>query len=236
MLMTDLREIKSVLEIDPSNNIEDKKLLWWIEQLSKWLEDNIFMRDLSYKIRTEFHDGTGTQTLLLKHRPVYPSSAPSFASALPFQAITVNVDEGGYWGSDPLGAFQGPNMVYGQDYALRIDQSDGSSRSAVLVRINDYWNRPQVRQVGLLTPFLSDVGTGSIQVTYTAGYTIDTLPAQVRMALDQLVAATRYLFPLGVLLASDSYEGRAISLLNERRDGLFAAAKPLVHSLRNWKM
>lgn len=233
MLYSDLREVKGVLEIDSQNNIEDKRLLWWIEQLSGWLEDNIFHRDLSYKIRTEYYSGTGTQALLLKHRPVYPAAAPGFASSLPFQALTVNVDDAGYFGSSG-GAFSGTDMVYGQDYCLRIDQTDGSSRSAVLIRIENYWNRPSVRQVGLLTPFLSDVGIGNIKVTYTAGYTVNTLPAQVRMALDQLVAATRYLFPLGVFLASESYEDRAISLLNERRDALFAAAKPLVHSLRNW--
>ena len=39
MLYSDLREVKSVLEIDPQNNVEDKRLLWWIEQLSsKWFE------------------------------------------------------------------------------------------------------------------------------------------------------------------------------------------------------
>lgn len=239
-MYTDLREIKSILEIDPSNNIEDKRLLWWIEQLSNLIEETVFGRDLSYKVRTRYYDGYGTQRILLKHRPVFPTAAPSFAASLPFTALTVVTDDFGYYGSASgsfaTGAGTGQPLTYGSDYCIRLDENLGGvdcSRSAVLIRINEYWNRPQFRQVGLLNPFLGK-DTGSIKVTYTAGYTVDTLPATVRMALDQLVAQVRYLFPLGILLASESYEDRAISALNERRDGILALAKSMIHTFRDW--
>ncbi len=233
MLYTDLREIHRVLEIDDSNMIEDVRLLFWMEQLSNLLEENVFFRDLSYKVRTEYANGTGTQRILLKHRPVYPTAAPSFAASLPFTALTVNADDFGYYGSAP-GAFSGPDLVYGSDYCLEIDQTDGSSRSAILIRINRYWSKPQNRQAGLLTPFVAVKAIGNVKVTYTAGYTTDTLPASVRLALDQLVAQVRYLFPLGIILASENYEDRAISALNERKDAILAVAKGMTFPFRNW--
>lgn len=220
--------MKSILEIDPADTSEDKKLLFLVEWASAWIEE-VLGRPLAYKTRTDYYQGSGTQKLQLRARPVY-ASPPA-----PYGALAVVVDEGGNFGA-ASGAFQGPGaipLVYGQDYTLRIDQADGGSRSGLLIRIGNYWPRPMVRQTGLLSPFVGD-DTGSVQVTYTAGYTQDTLPAQLRAAVNLLVARMRYILPLGVELGSESYEDRSISVITSEKQGLLALVNPLIMSFRNW--
>jgi hypothetical protein len=233
-----LREVKSVLGIDPNDPTEDKNLLFYIEWATK-LATEIVGHEFDYKVRTEFYDGTGCQKLNLRHRPVYPTAAPATAAALPFTPLTVTYDSAGYYGASS-GAFTSSSgtsvaYVYGADYTLRIDQTDGGSRSGQLIRINEYWTRPVVRQAGLLTPFIGD-DTGSFQVIYTAGFTADTLPAFARMAVDMLVAAIRYQFlSAGMALSSESYEERHITLLNENRQTLVTPqVRTGLWTLRNW--
>lgn len=229
MILTDLREIKSYLEIDPADLSEDKKLLFFIEHLSSWIEER-YNRDFLFKARTQYYNGTGTQKLLLKNRPVYPNPPA------PYPAITVIYDENGFFGLGP-NAFTGDGTqiqyVLGVDFTLRIDQDDGSSRSGILYRMADYWTKPQVRQAGLLSPFIGP-DTGSIQVTYTAGYTVDTLPGFVRGGVNAAVAKMRYLFPLGIELASESYEERAIASLAQMKNYIMASCDPWMFSMRNW--
>lgn len=181
---------------------------------------------LTFGQKMEFYKGTGTQKLPLKFRPVY--AAPT---------IQVTVDEAAYFGSAP-GAFVGSPtaqpLVYGVDFCLQIDQPDGlTSRSGILWRINDYWPRPQVRQAGLLSPFIAD-DPGSIQVIYTAGYTLDNLPSAFRVACNTLVARLRYIFPLGMELGGEGYEERSISLVTEHKDYLLSLVKPMLFQYRNW--
>jgi len=201
MLLTDLRETKTVLEIDPSNTSEDKKLNFCIEYASQWIEEAINRPGLSYKQRTEFYGGTGTQKLLLRSRPVY--SVPT---------IQVFVDEGGYFGS-VTGSFDPTSSAwtYGTDFCLQIDQDDGlRSRSGILVCMNNLWPRPSVRQAGWLSPFIGD-SFGTIKVVYTAGYLVDDLPPVFRFACNFLVAKMRQALPYGFLLTSESYEDRSVS-------------------------
>lgn len=228
MLLTDIREAKIMLDIDPNDTTQDKKVLLFCEWSSAIIE-NFIGRDLSYKTRTEFYQGTGTQKLLLKKRPVFPNP-PS-----PYAQLTVFYDTGGAFGTAP-GAFSatdGTNipLQYGVDYTLQIDQDNGSSRSAILWRLNDYWNLPQVRQVGLLSPFLGP-DPGSYKITYTAGWTIDTLPSAFRAAVNILIARLNFLFPYGVMTSSESYEERSLSYLVE--EDLLKLVKHLLFYYRNW--
>ncbi|MDE2098081.1 MAG: hypothetical protein KGL39_12580 [Patescibacteria group bacterium] len=230
MIFTDLREIKSVLEIDPNDTSEDKRLLFFIEHASNIIEE-FCARDFSFKTRTQYYNGTGTQKLVLRSRPVYPSPPP------PYTAITVTVDENGFFGA-ASGAFTSADgtsttLTYGSNYTLQIDQDDGSSRSGILYRLNAYWDRPQVRQAGLLSPFIGP-DTGSIQVIYTAGYSNDTVPAMIREACNLIVARLRYVWPLGVELNSESYEERSMSVVTSEKNTLITLAKPLLLNFRNW--
>lgn len=223
MQLTDLRELKEVLEIDPLNTTEDTKLLFFIEQATSWIKELLNRHGLEYKSRTEYYRGTGTQKLLLKSRPVFTTPT-----------IQVFVDEQGYFGA-ASGAFGSTTAwTYGVDFTIQPDQEDGTSRSGILYAINRYWPKPSARQRGLLTPFLSP-DLGSIKIIYTAGWTTDNMPAIVRQACNLLVSKMRYIFPLGMELSSESYEDRSISILGERKDYLLGGIKPmLIPYFRNW--
>lgn len=176
-----------------------------------------------YKTRTQYYNGTGSQKLLLKNRPVFTNPA-----------IQVWEDSNGYWGATS-GAFTNTNslLTYGSDYALQIDQDDNSSRSGMLVRIRGYWQRNFARAYDLLAPFRYE-SFGSIKVTYTAGYTVDTLPAGFRQGANLLIAKMNYLFPLGMTIGSETYQDRSISFNESQRQWLLGLIRPHIESYRNW--
>lgn len=221
--ITDLRELKKILEIPDTDTSEDVKLNFLIEQASIWIEEYL-NRPLFYRERTEFYRGTGRRKLLLRARPVYTTPP-----------IRLFLDGGGAYGSTTDAFDPGTTeKIYGEDFALQIDQPDGTSRSGILLRLNGYWPTPGVRSQGMLSPYLGE-SLGTIKVIYTAGYTIDKLPAKLRLACNTLVARLRHFFPLGLELNSESYEERSISWAGERKDYLLALVKPLLHSYKNWK-
>lgn len=219
--LTDINEVKKVLEIDPDDTSEDVILGFYIEQASSLISEYLD-RDLEQKSRTEYYPGTGTQRLLLRSRPVLVNPT-----------IQVSIDGYGYYGSTS-GAFTSPNSVltFGQDFC--VETLDGvESRTGILVRINNLWPRPSARQTGYLSPFIVP-SYGNVKVVYTGGYTIDSLPAQIRSACNLLVSRIRYMMPLGMEIGSESYEERSISLVSERRDYLMGVVKQLLFSRRNW--
>ena len=222
MLLTDLRELKKYLDIEPGDTSEDSKLSFFVEHASQWIEELLDRPGLSFKSRTEFYQGTGTQRLPVRSRPVYTSPT-----------VQVFVDDVGYFGS-ASGSFASTTaLTYGTDFAVQVDQEDGTSRSGILLRLNDTWPKPQVRQFGYLSPFVWSA-QGNVKVIYTAGYTVDTLPSVFRLAVNLLVARMRYLFPLGMEIGSESYEERSISLIADRKDYLIAQIRPMLWNYRNW--
>lgn len=222
MLWTDLRELKTMLDIDPANKSQDVKLGFLVEQASAWIEEILNRPGMSYKARTEYYKGTGTHRLLLRSRPVFTSPT-----------IAVYVDSSGYYGS-ATGAFDSTTaLTYGTDFFLEIDQEDGTSRSGILRKVSGFWPKPMVRSPGYLTPYVQE-DTGSIKVTYTAGFTVDSLPAQLRTACNLLMARMNYIFPLGVELNSDGYEERSLGVVTSEREKLLALVKPMILSFKNW--
>lgn len=224
MLLTDIHELKSVLEVKAGDRSEDKLLGFLIEQASSWIEEYLGRPGLEKKERTEYHRGTNTHLLPLRCRPVYATPT-----------VQVYVDQGGYFGA-ASGAFASTTqLTYGTDFALQLDQEDsGLSRSALLIRVNDVWPKTTARRRGYLSPFLGDT-PGSIKVVYTAGYTVDTLPAVVRNACNFLVARLRYSLPTGMELSNDSYEEKSHGFVAERKDYFLALVKPMLFGHRNWK-
>lgn len=223
MLLTDLMEVKALLSIDPSNTEDDKLINFLIEQASSWMEE-LANRKFLYKSRTEYYNGTGTQKLLLRSRPVFTTPT-----------IEVYVDNSGLWGATSGAFASSTQLTYGDDFGLWIDQEDGTSRSGILVRKNALWDRNSVRQTGLLAPFMYST-FGGIKVVYTAGYTISSLPADLRFAAMNLIARMRYLLPLGMELSSESYQERSISILSEGKHALLSESgvRPILQSHRNW--
>ncbi len=223
MLFSDLRETQAILEISNGDTSEDKKLNFLIEQASDMMEGFLGRQNfMSKESRTEYHDGTGTLQLRLHARPVVTTPA-----------ITCFIDQEGRCGQVSGSFNTDTQLTYGQDFYLQTDQPDGSSRCGILVKTNNYWPKRTVRETGYLFPF-QDANRGVIKVVYTGGYTVDSLPSELRLACNMLVAKLRYLFPLGVQLGSESYEERAISLIAKERNYLLALVKPMLFKYRRW--
>ncbi len=222
VLYTDINEMKSILEIDVDNHVEDKNLNFFNEWASAWFEEWI-NRPIVRRERTEYYNGTGTQKILLKSRPVFSTPTPACV-----------IDESGAYGTSS-GSFTGTPLVWGSDFTLFFDnQEDGSCRNGILLRLGTVWPNNYVRSAGLLSPY-TQPGVGNVRITYTAGYTVDTLPAQLRASMNFLIAKMRYLFPLGLDLSSDSYEERSISWSNQNKTMLLSLVQPFWYPYRNWR-
>ena len=224
MLMTGLREVKRMLGIEPTDLTADMQIGFLIQMASDWIQEAIG-RQLEQRSVTEYYVGTGTSQLCLKRRPIRLSPTPR---------VWVNTD--GYFDSGGDGFPSTDELTFGTDFALNIDQDDGtSSRSGTLVRIRGVWPRAIVRRAGLLTPsFNANAAMGSIKVTYTGGYTIDNLPSQLRMACDLLVARLLTILPLGVEQSSESWQGRTVSPITDAKSRLMVLINPLINSFHNW--
>jgi hypothetical protein len=224
--LNDLNEVKVALEIDPANTAEDKKLLLFLDYASDWIGELLNRRNgILYKSRTEYYDGTGTTRLLLRSRPVFTSPT-----------IQVVHDANGFYGctSGSYSPSTATTLTFGVDFALKVDQDDGSSRSGILVKMNGVWEKKFGRQAGWLSPFVVR-DTGSYQVVYSAGWTVDAMPALLREAVMTLVARMRYLFPVGMEIGSESYEERNITVVSEKKDYLMGLVKPMILPyFRNW--
>ena len=231
MILQSLQEIKALLEIPYGQTAEDKKLLMFADIASQWMEE-ILNRSFMLKTRTEYYRSPGTPKLLLRYRPVYPSPSS------PYSAISIAYDEFGYFGQG-VNAFADTTLIqytYGVDYVLQMDGNNPlASRSGIVYRINELWNKPTYRQVGLVTPFVWD-DPGSLKVTYTAGFTVDDLPGPLRMACLLMIARMRYLLPLAMEVAAETYEERSLSLIAENRSYIVTPSiKSMIASYRNWK-
>jgi len=223
--LSDLRELKTYLDLDQGDATEDVKLLFLIEQASAWIEDYLD-RPLTYKQRTEYYNGKGTRKLPLRARPVYVGNG--------LDPVVV-IDNGGGCGQIP-GSFTGTGLTYGKDFFPLMDgDTPNTSRSGILIRNNAMWPKPAFRVGGLLTPY-QDTGFGVIQVTYWAGFTYDNMPSQLRMACHAMVARMRFLFPVGMELGSDSYGEKSINILAERKGYVFGGdlVKGMLNAYKNW--
>ncbi len=223
--------MRGLFQIAPGDTGVDKQLMWYNEWATAWLAE-LLGRDITYASRTQYYKGTGTQKLLLRNRPVYVTPSGSYSP------LTVIFDPNGAFGSSS-GAFvpntTGTVYTYGSDYCLQIDQDDGSSRSGILLRLGGYWERPTARQPGLLAPFVRE-DNGSYKVIYTAGYTLDTLPGELRMAANMLVARLNYYFPLGLDLSGDTWDGKSINALGDAKNYVLSPTiKSVITAHRNWK-
>lgn len=223
VLFTDLNELKSIFEIDPDDTIEDMNLGFYTEQASQWIEEVLNRPGFSYASRTEIYKGTGTPKLLLRSRPVYATPT-----------IQVFHDSGANFNSSDDPYNDESALTYGQHFCLDIDTGTNKSRSGILYKIGDAWIRPSYRQMGYLSPFLGP-DRGSLKIIYTGGYTVDDLPAGLRLACNLLVSKIRACFPIGMELSSEGYEERSLRYVTSQKEKLLSLVKPLIMPYRNWK-
>ena len=145
------------------------------------------------------------------------------------------MDEAGYFGQ-ATGSFDSSTtaLTYGTDFCLWTGGEDNaSSRSGILVRVNQLWPKPSVRQRGWLSPFVAE-GFGNCKVIYTAGWTTDTLPADFRWATNLLVARMRTMMPLGMESTGDSFDEKSVSYAVDRKLYLMALVRPHLMKYKNW--
>lgn len=139
------------------------------------------------------------------------AAATATGSAVPLTfGLAVWLDNAGYWGSSSTAFAASTLLAYGADYALKVDQADGSSKSGLVARLGGWWDRPFVRTYGLLSPLIG-TGTGNIKVGYTAGYA--TIPMDLELACNLAVARVAGSAAYGQAVASKSYDGYSVSLL-----------------------
>lgn len=139
---------------------------------------------------TEYYRGNGTNALFLRRWPVVSVSG-------------VWVWSGSYWNQGEDAFPTESALVEGRDYALDIDQPDGTSRSGILFRLGCNWPARWTRSRTLnASPGPS---LGDIKVTYTAGW--PTLPADLEMVLHRMVTAEFAGQLTGGLMKSESFEG-----------------------------
>lgn len=221
MLLTDLNELKSMLDIPMGDTSEDKKLLILVDHATNIIEEIVDRPDMSYRQRTEYLSGTGTLQLCLRGRPAHVSPAPR-----------VWIDGNGFFGQ-ASGAFASTTeKTFGVDFFLKVSDGSGISRSGILVAKGG-WPKPSYRQGGWLSPFIGPA-FGNIKAVFYGGWTLDTLPSSFRTACNLLVARMAYLFPLGIELSSESFQERSISVVNSDKAGLLALARPLILQHKNW--
>ena len=225
MLFTDLREAKAMFDIEPGDGSEDKIIGFIIETASSWIEELVDRPDMSYRLRTEYYNGTGTPKLPLRHRPVYATPTPE-----------VYLDESAWFGSVSGSFASDTQLTYGNSergFSLQVREEGQPSRSGILYRNNDVWPKFQVRSAGVLTPYVAP-SPGIIKVVYYGGWTLDTLPAAFRLACQLLVARLLYVFPLGVELNSEGFEERSVGVVTSEKSKLLALVNPIIWNYRNW--
>lgn len=193
-----LSVIKTQLGINPADTSEDALLTILMNQYST-LTEKYCKRVFSQNTYTEVYSGNGLTELVLQQRPVWPPTSPG-------AQLVVYENEDAYWGSQQPPWPSTALLTYGTDYALEIDQPDGSSKCGILYRITGVWEVQLAYFYGVLSPFVN-VGTGNIQVTYTAGY--PSVPLHIQGALSLQIMAVRNTKNYGRLLNTESYSDGA---------------------------
>jgi len=167
---------------------------------------------------TEYLEGNGGRTVALRERPVR-------------EITDLWLDESAAYG-EASGAFSADTkLTAGVDYNLVRDGSFAEpGKSGLIVRLGRSWSRPREHRDGLLTAEPARAN-GNIKVTYVAGYV--SIPADLALAVHQLVAQIRRASSLGMAPESESYDYYRYTLprggneLTQMRQ-LLARYRPLV--------
>lgn len=198
MALTTVAAVKTYLKIsDSSEDTFLTAVLAYADALIKrYLNQNI--ESATY---TEYYSGNGTRHIRLRQRPVT-------------SITSVYLDSGGYFGTGTDAFASTTLLTAGTDYTIVKDQSDGSSKSGLLERLNGMWPQVAVRTVGMLTPAYEN-NRGNIKVTYVGGYS--SIPDDLVFAEILTVANIRFMQPHGARLQSEGYEDYNYSLASMAR-------------------
>lgn len=151
---------------------------------------------------TEYYDGSGTQYVYLRQRPVT-------------SVTSLYMDQNGYYGQAPNGFDPTLSLLtQGTDYYVENFVQDERNPSRI-VMITNPW------AFGIL--FIGEpigaprniwpIGQGNIKVTYTAGYT--QCPDDLELACFQLIAMVKNSRPIGQFKGQVTMGSAAYTLLND---------------------
>ena len=192
-LLTSLSDVKTFLSIRDTS--EDTLLQLLIPQVSALIEEYCD-RTFGKNTYTEYYLGNGKSFFPLNQRPVY-------------SITNLWQDDNAYWGSasNPFSSLT--LLQYGVDYALEIDQPDGSSRSGLVFNVDGWWDAPFTYTPGIITPTLGPY-VGNIKVTYVAGYA--PVPAQIELACNMAIANLRNTSQYGTAISTETFEEYSVGL------------------------
>lgn len=148
----------------------------------------------------EYPTAYSTNTFRLRETPLTVSGLTSI-----YYDLSANYGRGsGDFASGTL-------LVDGTDYALRIDQTDGTtSKSGLVERLGGVWEGRRARRPGYLT-VLPEARTGHIKVTYNCTGAYGSAP-EVILAANMVVVRMMNAGRTGGRLQSESYAGYSYSM------------------------
>lgn len=142
---------------------------------------NDLKRTVEQTTVTEYQSGTGTNRLYLRRTPV--------------QSITTIHVRGDLYYGDGDAEAAADLLTAGTDYALARDQettgSNIKSKTGLLYRIGAVWERPSAIRDGLLSVSPDGDGIGNVKVVYVAGWPSGSIPADIKLALHQMIGVVR---------------------------------------------
>lgn len=136
----------------------------------------------------------------------------------PVIAITsIYRDFTGWWGQNPDSPFAAATLLTaGIDYALKLDgclpgTSTRCSESGHVFSLTGGWGGRLIHRHGWVTPTFG-LGLGNLKVAYTAGYTADQMPEDLKAACCSIIAWIRRNYDKGGPLQSESQGAYSYSL------------------------
>lgn len=190
MALSTRTSVKTHLGIPQSDTTEDNALDQWLAGASALIKRYLGGQQLEQATYTEYYQGLGTNQLRLRQRPV-------------ISITSIYLDTDGYYGQGTTPYPAATLLTAGLDYALVPDQPDGtSSRSGIVERLNGTWPAGWKRTRGMLGAAITP-GLGNLKITYVAGYA--TIPADIELATNKLVALIRREAQAGAALTGENY-------------------------------
>jgi hypothetical protein len=193
-MLADLLQYKILLGVPMSDVSKDVSLTQDLAFADGTIKRFLKRPYLEATAITEYLSGNGKPELVLRHYPVQKVEG-------------VWVDPVGYGGQGP-NPF-GPATLYRQgiDWALTVDQADGTSQAGTLLRLtggvlgpaadSTFWGGYGRGSLTMQMPPAWPGGMQNIKVQYTAGYLPLAVPPELKIACAELAAYFRRVKKLG---------------------------------------
>lgn len=202
----DLPEYRALTSLTSADETRDKALQSILNEVNDALRKAL-RQPLESAEYTEYYDAPPTDRIPLKHWPVT-------------EVETVKVAAGS--NGDPSKFIAGTAWEQYTDWILEVDQSDGSSRSAVLRSTRGFWGVSYTRPIRKQAARVN-ADYRAVQVVYTAGY--EQIPYSLKSAAMLMTSRLWMLRRTGQVIGSASLNGASYSVQAGGADGLISDPK-----------